>query len=370
METHNTVLEIRKKALQHNIQILRTIIAPSSKIMGMIKADGYGHSLVKMAKLLEQENIDCLGVAFADEGAILRTKKIKLPIVVMNIEKEGFENIIKHNLEPVFFNLSLLNDFIDLLKQKNIPSYPIHIEIETGLNRLGFEEKEWLSLIYFIKNKTHKKYFSIKSIFSHLSASDEEEHDNYTSQQSNLLDKFITLCNEYSIEKTYFVHIANSAGALRFQKLQKNIVRIGVSLLGIEITNPPVGLQRISTLKTTIAQIKQLKKGESIGYNRKSITEKETRIATIRIGYADGFSRQFSNGVGEVFLHGKHAPVVGNVCMDMTMVDISDIPEAKENDTVEIFGENITIETLAQKLHTIPYEIFTSIAHRIRKIIV
>lgn len=371
MKTHTTILEIRKESLKHNLQLIRKIVAPSSsKIMAMIKANGYGHGLIPMAQLLEEENIDFLAVAFSDSGVKLRKNNIKTPIIVMDTEREGFDNIIQYNLEPAFFGFSLLKDFLALLKQKNITHYPIHLEIETGMHRLGFEQHEWLELIHFINKEDHKKYFFIKSIFSHLAASDEVEHDNYTLQQTSEFETFIALCDKHEVEKTYFIHIANSGGALRFQKLQKNIVRIGVSLLGIELTNPPAGLQRISTLKTTIAQIKRVKKGETIGYSRKGIAQEDMTIATIRIGYADGFSRRFNSGVGKVFLHGKLAPVVGSVCMDITMIDITHIPQTKEEDIVEIFGDNIHVETLAQTLQTIPYEIFTSIAPRVRKVVV
>ena len=319
----------------------------------------------EIAKVLEFSKIDYLAVAYADEGVELRKAGIHLPIMVMNIDEAAFDTLIEYNLEPEIFSFNIYQSFNQHLLQQAIAQFPVHIKVNTGMNRLGFEINDANELFNSIhQNKT----MMVKSVFSHLVASESENDDAFTNHQATLFNQF---CKEAEqILKYDFVkHIANTSAVFRHPNLQYDMVRLGIGMYGIDSNHASsLKLESVASLKTTIAQIRKVKVGETIGYNRKGKVERDSLIATIRIGYADGFSRKLSNGIGKVWVKNKLAPVIGNVCMDMMMIDITDINEVQENDIVEIFGKHISIETIATQCQTIPYEIMTGINQRVKRV--
>ena len=359
---HGTVLELDLGAMVFNLNFFKSKLRPAVKLMVMVKAFAYGSGAVQVASLLQYHNVDYLGVAYADEGVELRKNGINLPIMVMNPSTESFDSIYNNGLEPEVYSYKILHSLVDFLNGREIK---IHLKIDTGMHRLGFVESEIVTLLLILKQNSNIK---IASIFSHLAGADENKHDSFTHKQITIF-KSVTniIINELQINP--ILHILNSSGIIRFQDFQFNMVRLGISLYGIdpttEISN---SLKTVATLKTVISQIKQVERGETVGYGRMGKAEgKPITLATIAIGYADGFSRGFSKGNGKVLINGKLAPVVGNVCMDMTMVDITEIP-AQENDEVIIFGKEHPIENLAKSINTIPYEILTNTSERVKRV--
>jgi alanine racemase len=362
---HNTVLEINLNAIAHNLKEFQQLLKPSTKVMAMVKAFAYGSGGTEIAGILQYHKVDYLGVAYADEGVELRRAGITLPIMVMNPEENSFQNIIEHQLEPEIYSFDLLNSFDKFLQQEGLEQYPVHFEIETGMNRLGFavEEMDKLSVYLLATNS-----FKIQSVFSHLAGSEEVAQDEFTMQQFNSFNSATTILqNKTGYE--FLRHIANSAAAIRHPQLQMDMVRLGIGLYGVDSSDSgKPDLQTVATLKSTVAQIKQLKAGDSVSYNRKGRLEKDSIIATIRIGYADGYPRRLGNGVGKVWIKEKLAPVVGVVCMDMIMIDITNIPGVQEGDEVIIFGQQLPVQQLAKWADTIPYEIMTGISQRVKRI--
>jgi Alr-MurF fusion protein len=366
-KAHETVLEINLNAVVHNLNLFRSRLKPETKLMVMVKAFAYGSGSFEIANTLQFHRADYLAVAYADEGVALRNAGITLPIMVMNPEEQSFDAMIAHHLEPEIYNFRLLNQFTDALRRlapEVIVRFPVHIEMETGMRRLGFEEKELNELIIRIKNN---RYIRIASIFSHLVASDESMHDSFTQTQVKLFEK---MSNQVQAHFTYPIlkHILNSAGILRFPEAQLDMVRLGIGLHGVAATaNEQRQLQMVATLKTTISQIKQVKAGETIGYSRRGVAKQDMTIATVGIGYADGFNRHLGNGVGKMLVLGQFAPIVGSVCMDMTMIDITGIP-AREGTEVIVFGSEYSILEIAKQLDTIPYEVLTGISARVKRV--
>ncbi len=361
---HETKMEVNLNALRHNLNVYRQMLQPGVKMMAMVKAFSYGSGSFEISNVLQHAGVDYLAVAYTDEGVDIRNAGISLPIMVMNCEPSGFENLVKHQLEPELYSFKILHAFISFLTQKNIQHYPAHIKIDTGMHRLGFDENDIDALGNILKeNKTIK----VCAVFSHLAGSDAADHDHFTQQQTAL---FLHAANkiETIIGYNFIRHISNSSAIYRHPHLQMNMVRLGIGLYGIDST-PEVQhrLQNVTTLKTTIAQIKNLKKGETIGYSRKGIATKDMRTATVRIGYADGYPRILSNGKGKMMINGNPAPVIGNICMDMTMLDITDM-EANEGDEVIVFGEEPTVSNVAKWADTISYEILTNISQRVKRI--
>ena len=366
-KSHETVLEVNLNALVHNLNYYRSLLKPGAKLMAMVKAFSYGSGSFEIANALQFHRADYLAVAYADEGVELRKAGISLPIMVMNPEESGMEAILQHNLEPEIYNIRTLQMLEKALKSYRTTSdsqIPIHLKIDTGMRRLGFENSDLTDLCDRIKMSPQ---INVQSVFSHLVGSDNPELDSFTTQQ-------IALFTEMSgkIEKAlgykFIRHILNSAGISRFPEAQFDMVRLGISLYGISSDQKEQKmLETVSSLKTSISQIKRIKPGESVGYNRAWKAAETTRIATIPIGYADGLSRQLSNGRGKMLVNGQLAPVAGNICMDMTMLDITGI-EAKEGDEVIVFGEELPISKLAEAMNTIPYEILTSISRRVKRI--
>lgn len=366
-KTHETVLEIDLNAIVHNLNYYRSLLLPNTKIMGMVKAFSYGSGSHEIASILQFQRVDYLAVAYADEGIELRKAGITLPIMVMNPEVQSYDSMIHYNLEPEIFNFRVFELFAEAVKRNTASlerPFPIHIKLDTGMHRLGFQKEELNELMIRIKNNPN---LSIRSVFSHLAASDALEFDSFTRNQVQLFkemsEQFVSFFN-YKILR----HILNSAGISRFPDAQFDMVRLGIGLYGIGVDiAEQKKLMNVSTLKSSISQINHIPVGESIGYNRAEIAQKELTIATIPIGYADGLSRKHGNRHGKMIINGKEAPIVGNVCMDMCMVDISNI-RCKEGDEVIVFGNEYPIAGFAQVMETIPYEILTSVSRRVKRI--
>ncbi len=363
-KTHETVLEINLNAISHNLNYYKSRLKPATKMMVMVKAFGYGNGGYEIAKLLSHHKVDYLGVAFADEGIALKNAGIDLPIMVLNPESTSFASIIQYHLEPEIYSLKGLNAFLKLAEQKKLQQFPIHIKIDTGMHRLGFEEKDMSELIARLKNNTS---VVVKSILSHLAASDDMTHIDFTLSQIKLFDHLSTeLMTELKIKPIR--HILNSSGISNFPQAQYDMVRLGIGLYGVANDEEEQKyLENVGTLKSIISQIRTIQEGESVGYSRRFMANKTTKIATIPIGYADGISRKLGNGVGYVTIKNKKAPLVGSVCMDMLMVDVTDI-DCKEGNEVIIFGKDPTVQFIAEQLGTIPYEIMTGISQRVKRI--
>lgn len=366
-KAHETVLEINLNAIVHNLNYFRSKIKTDTKIMAMVKAFSYGSGSFEIANILQFHRVDFLAVAYADEGIELRKAGITMPIMVMNPEEQSYDSMIQYNLEPEIYSFRVLSLFEETLKRAELDNtlpIPIHIKMDTGMHRLGFDEDEVNELIVRIKNNKH---LTIKSIFSHLAATDESEHDDFTWQQIKKLNEMsekIRSHFDYPIMK----HILNSAGITRFPDAQFDMVRLGIGLYGIGANaSEQAQLQNVSTLKTSISQIKNIPALETIGYSRKGLATRDIQIATVPIGYADGLSRKLSGGKGKMIVKGKHAPIIGNVCMDMCMIDITDI-NANENDEVIVFGEAYPITEVAKDVGTIPYEILTNVSRRVKRV--
>ncbi|NRS89719.1 alanine racemase [Flavobacterium sp. 7E] len=363
-KTHETVLEINLNAISYNLNFFKSKLKPDVKIMVMVKAFGYGNGGLEIANLLEHHKVDYLGVAFADEGISLKNGGIHLPIMVLNPENTSFAAIIQHQLEPEIYCLKGLHAFLKIAKQKNLKSFPIHIKLDTGMHRLGFEEEALGELIATLKgNETVK----VQSILSHLATSDDLVHREFTISQISIFEKLstkiVTALNINPIR-----HILNTSGISNYPDAQYNMVRLGIGLYGV--SNDPSEqkfLENVGTLKSVISQIRTIGAGESVGYGRRFMADKLTRVATIPIGYADGISRGWGNGVGFVNIKDKKAKILGSICMDMLMVDVTEI-DCTEGDSVIIFGEKPTVSYIAKKLNTIPYEILTSISQRVKRV--
>jgi alanine racemase len=362
LQSHGSVLEINLTAALNNLYTVKNHLPQNIKVMAMVKAFAYGSGTYEMAKLL-QNKVDYLAVAYTDEGVALRDKGITSPIMVLNMDEENIDKIKTYQLEPVIFSLSQLQQFA---KTHHNAPIKIHIEIDTGMHRLGFMKNDISSLILQLQKFP---LWQVASIFSHLSASDEPEHDDFTVEQ---FSEFKSISNqiENAIGYSCLKHVSNTAAILRFQQDGLNMVRLGIGLYGID----PTGLfknklEPVFSLKTTVSQIKTIAPNDSIGYSRQSIQNHERKIAILAIGYADGLNRKLSNGVGAFYINGQMAPILGNVCMDMCMVDITEI-NCQEGDEAELFGKNKSIENIAEQLNTIPYEILTSISQRVKRIYV
>ena len=363
-KTHETVLEINLNAISHNLNFYKSKLAPKTKMMVMVKAFGYGNGGFEIAKLLEHHKVDYLGVAFADEGISLKSAGITVPIMVLNPESTSFSALIQHQLEPEIYSIKGLKAFLKIAEQKKLKYFPIHIKLDTGMHRLGFEEENLTELIQTLKgNET----VQIKSILSHMATSDDLKHDVFSKSQIALFEKLSTQL-QTSLNIKPIRHILNTSGITNYPEAQYDMVRLGIGLYGISNDyEEQKELENVGTLKSIISQIRTIEKGESVGYGRRFIAEKETIIATIPIGYADGIRRSWGHGVGYVVINNKQAKIIGSICMDMLMVDVTNI-DCKEGQTVIVFGENPTVNFMAKQLNTIPYEILTSISQRVKRV--
>ena len=355
---HQSVLEINLSAISDNVKYFRSLLKPQTKLMAMVKASAYGSGGYDVASFLERENlVDYLTVAFADEGVELRKKGIKLPIMVITPEEESMDKIKEYNLEPVIHSKNVLERFIN-------EKINIHIKLDTGMHRMGLEEKDIETVIE--KLLLHRN-IRVISVFSHLYGADEKDFDVYTNQQ---IAKFETMSSKIinSFDYKIMRHICNSAGIYRFQNAHYDMVRLGIGMYGVGCDEKESSyLRSVHTLRTCITQIREIDKGEDVSYSRGFVSEKPTRIGVIPIGYADGLNRRLGRGKFKVYLNGNFVPIIGNICMDMCMIDITDT-NAKEGDTVIIFGEENPVENISNALQTIPYEVFTSISQRIKRV--
>lgn len=364
---HKTVLEINLSAIQNNLNAYRSLLPPKVKTMAMVKAYSYGSGSYEIANLLQYAGVDYLTVAYVDEGVALRKAGITAPIMVMSPESGAFDRMISWKLEPEIFNLESLEKFTEIATTLNVTQYPVHIKLDTGMHRLGFMQQEIPGLIEALKINTHVK---VVSIFSHLAGSDSADFDGFTQEQATAFSK---MSNELisALPQKPLLHLVNSTGITRHPQLYYDMVRLGIGMYGFDGSNKlQHQLQNIGTLKTTIAQIKELAEGETVGYSRNARLNRKSRIATVSIGYADGYFRDFGNGKAYMLVDGKKAPVVGSVCMDMCMLDITDIEHVKVGDEVIVFGNDLPVSQLATWAKTIPYEILTSISQRVNRIYV
>ncbi|TAG09475.1 MAG: bifunctional UDP-N-acetylmuramoyl-tripeptide:D-alanyl-D-alanine ligase/alanine racemase [Sphingobacteriia bacterium] len=365
LQVHQTVLEVNLTAMVENLKIYQSLLSPTTKLMAMVKAFSYGSGAGEVAKILQQQKVDYLAVAYADEGVALRKAGIHLPIMVMSVDEQSFDVLINYSLEPEIFSFEILKSFQQYIKKQGLEKYPIHIKLNTGMNRLGFDKVELPILAAALLNQQAVK---IKTVLSHLVASEDPAFDGFTAEQC---EQFTMACSmlEKALGYSLVKHIANTAAIQRNAALQLDMVRLGIGLYGVDTTpNKNLKLATVASLKSTIAQVRKLSAGETVGYSRAGKLERDSVIATVRIGYADGFNRCLGNGVGSMYLHGAYAPVVGKICMDMTMIDITDIPMAAAGDIVEIFGTHIDIATLAAAVGTIPYETMTGVSQRVKRV--
>ncbi|MEL6720581.1 MAG: bifunctional UDP-N-acetylmuramoyl-tripeptide:D-alanyl-D-alanine ligase/alanine racemase, partial [Bacteroidota bacterium] len=360
---HQTVLEVNITALLHNLNVFSSYLKPETKLMVMVKAAAYGSGSIEIARLLEFQNVDYLAVAYADEGVELRQAGIQLPIMVLNPEESTFDAHFRYQLEPEIYSISLLKNLIRYLPENQI--VPIHLKLETGMNRLGFEEEDLPQLCTILEAEPRLK---VQSIFSHLSASEASQEDGFTLRQ---IQKFNLLYGKIADHICYrpIKHILNTSGIIRFPEHQFDMVRLGVGLYGLDNGKDiQHQLKIVNTLKARISQIKLVRKEETVGYGRKGVLQKDSRIATISIGYADGLPRNVGNARFSLLIRNQYAPIIGNVCMDMCMVDVTHIPNAQEGDEVIVFGNAPHIDDLARIAGTIHLELFTRITQRVKRV--
>ncbi len=364
-KVHETVLEINLNALEHNLNYYKSLLSPGVKMITMVKAFSYGSGSFEIANLLQFNKVDCLAVAYADEGVSLREAGITLPILVLNPDVAALDTIIDNDLEPEIFSLRVLRDFTAALRRKGRQQYPIHIKLDTGMHRSGFMREELSGLLQELKSSEIVK---VSSVFSHLTSSEDPLDDDATSSQISLFKNMTRLIEEH-LGYRFLRHIANTSAISRWPEAQFDMVRLGIGLYGIDSAygqrNTP--LDTVAVLKSTISQIKHLRKGETVGYNRRGVMQRDGKIATVKIGYADGYSRKFGLGQASMLVNGFAVPTIGNICMDMCMIDITDI-EAKEGDEVIVFNDKITVNDLARIRETIPYEILTGISQRVKRV--
>ncbi|MFY0628375.1 MAG: bifunctional UDP-N-acetylmuramoyl-tripeptide:D-alanyl-D-alanine ligase/alanine racemase [Reichenbachiella sp.] len=360
-KAHGTILEINLENVIHNLNHFRSLIKPETKMMVMVKAFAYGGGNYEIANLLQYHKVDYLGVAYTDEAVDLRKNGIHLPIMIMNPSPDSFRLLKEFNLEPEIYSLDQFYDFIEYFEgQDSFPS--IHIKLETGMNRLGFKKNEIQRLIELLK--IHKG-ISVKSIFSHLAGSDDPRHKDFTLSQAKTFEEL----SEQIMNGLWYKpmrHLINTGGIVSYPEMQFDMVRLGIGLYGFDPAASESKVQVVGNLKSTISQVKTIKSGESIGYGRAGFAPKDMKIAVVPIGYADGYLRAFSNGIGKMLVKDKLVPTIGNVCMDMTMLDITGL-NVHSGDEVVIFGENPGIQELANWINTIPYEILTNVSQRVKR---
>jgi len=364
-KAQETILEIDLKALKHNFEYLRSKINKNTKFLAVVKAFAYGNDPNEIASYLQELDVDYFAVAYTNEGLALRDAGITKPILVLHPLPISFKDLIVHCLEPNIYNEKVLTEFIQVAEQHNQKQYPIHLKFNTGLNRLGFAKKD----IELIQKKISKtSSVKVKSIFSHLAASEDLNEQEFTSNQISTF-KNIVAQFETHFGHTVLTHLCNTSGILNYPEAHFDMVRSGIGLYGFGNSDEEnKNLMPIARLKSVISQIHHIEKGESVGYNRAFKSDSDQKTATIPIGHADGISRIYGNGKGYVTIQGEKAPLVGNVCMDMIMVNVTGI-DCAEGDEVIIFDGEHTADALAQNANTISYELITSISQRVKRIV-
>jgi len=360
---HQTILEVNLNAIVDNINHFRSFMEPEVKMVCMVKAAGYGIGSLEVSKTLQDHKVDYLAVAVADEGVELRKAGITANIMIMNPEMTSFKTLFDYSLEPEVFNFSLLEALIHEAEKEGITNFPIHVKLDTGMHRLGFNPVDDMPKLI---KRLHKQTAVVPcSVFSHFVGSDSDKFDEFTKKQFELFDKASKQLQD-SYSHKILRHICNSAGIERFPQYHLDMVRLGIGLYGINPMDNSI-IHNVATLKTTILQIRNVPAGDSIGYSRKSRVDRDSRVAAIPIGYADGLNRHLGNRNCYCMVNGQKALYLGNICMDVCMIDVTDI-DCKEGDTVEIFGENLPVTVLSDTLDTIPYEILTGISERVQRI--
>jgi alanine racemase len=366
-KAHETVMEVNLDALIHNLNYFRSGLNPGTRTMAMVKAFSYGSGSYEIANVLQFHRVDYLAVAYADEGVELRKAGIHLPVMVMSPEEHSLDTLLKYNLEPEIYNLHILR-LLEQAMMRNQTSIQqevrIHIKLDTGMHRLGFVKEELEPLIDRLKMNPDLR---VQSVFSHLAASEDPKEDDFTLGQIRQFTEMSSRISEV-LEYPVLRHILNSAGISRFPSAQFDMVRLGIGLYGVGSSAEEQSMLRnVSTLKSVITQIKWIPAGETIGYNRKGKTAKDTVIAVVPVGYADGLNRRLGNGRGKLYINGKPAPIIGNVCMDLTMVDVTGMM-VSEGSEVIIFGDHHPVAEIAKETGTIPYEVLTGISRRVKRI--
>lgn len=364
-KNHVSVLELDINALKHNVQYFKNKIKPTTKILAVVKAFAYGHDAVIIARTLKYLNIDYLAVAYADEGITLRENGIRTPILVLHPQIQNFNKLIEYQLEPNIYSEKTLLEFSKTVQSLKIKNYPIHLKFNTGLNRLGFTENHIEFILSTLKNAPLK----IQSIFSHLAASEDLNEKDFTLNQ---IEQFKAISSKITnaIDDSPILHLCNTSGIINYPEAQFDMVRLGIGMYGFgNDKDETAKLLNVGSLKSTISQIHTINEGESLGYNRAFFAEKETKTATIPIGHADGIDRRLGKGVGYVTIKNKKCPIIGNVCMDMIMVNVTNA-DCFEGDEVIIFNNQETVNDLAAKSDTISYELITGISQRIHRRII
>ena len=360
-----TLLEIDLNALDHNYRYITSKVEPGTKILAVVKAFGYGSDSVVIAKELADLGADYFAVAYANEGETLRTASIETPILVLHTLPTNFEVIVNRCLEPSIYSRKMLEEFIAFVEEKKQKNYPIHLKFNTGLNRLGFVEGD-VSFIAEVLSKTES--VKVKSAFSHLAASEDLKEKEFTLGQ---IENFRKISEELISKLGYkpLLHCANTSGIINYPQAHFDMVRTGIGLYGFgNDKEENKKLKPVGTLKTVISQIHKIEKGESVGYNRGFIAEKTTLSATLPIGHADGIPRSYGKGKGWVTINGEKAPILGNVCMDMIMVDVTTI-DCEEGDEAIVFGPSATADVLSAAINSISYELITAISQRVKRVV-
>ena len=362
LKVHETILEINLNALIDNLNHYRNKLKPDTKMVCMVKASAYGAGSFEVAKTLEDQRVDYLAVAVADEGADLRKAGINSSIIIMNPEITAFRTMFDYRLEPEVYSFHLLDELIRAAEREGVTNFPIHVKIDTGMHRLGFAPDEIPALV----ERLHRQTAVIpRSVFSHLVGSDAERFDSFTRRQIDVFKEAAQALQD-GFKHKILRHICNTAGIERYPDAQFDMVRLGIGLYGVDPFTNRI-LHNVTTLKTTILQIHDVPADETVGYSRKGILSRDSRIAAIPIGYADGLNRHLGNRHAYCLVNGRKAPYIGNICMDVCMIDVTDI-DCKEGDKVTIFGDDLPVTVLADVLNTIPYEILTNVSNRVKRI--
>ena len=363
---HITVMEVDLNALAHNFKFFKSLIKPGTKTIGMVKASGYGAGSYEIAKTLQDCGCDYLAVAVQDEGVELRKASITMPVIVLNPNGVNYKAMFQYRLEPELYSLEMARDLVKEGQRYGVQGFPVHIKIDSGMHRLGFTREQLPDLIALLKNQD---VVTPASVFTHLSVADEPDQDEYTKAQFDYYDECSEMLQQ-AFDHRIMRHVLNTSGIVRFPERQYDMVRIGIGLYGIRtlFDGSEDALKPVSALRSIIISIKDWPAGTTVGYGRHGVLERDSRIATVNIGYADGFDRHFGNGRVSMWVGGKLCPTVGNVCMDAVMIDVTDVPTCKVGDTVEIFGEHVPVEQLSEARGTIPYEILTSVSPRVKRV--
>lgn len=362
-KVHETILEVNLNAVVDNLNFYRSFLRPETKMVCMIKADGYGSGAVEIAKTLQDHRVDYLAVAVADEGVTLRNAGITSNIMIMNPEMTSFKTMFDYELEPEVYSFRLLEALIRAARKEGITGYPVHIKLDTGMHRLGFNPHEDMPRL--IDRLQHQRALTPRSVFSHFVGSDSDDFDNFSAMQFRVFDEASSKL-QAAFPHKILRHIDNSAGIEHFPERQLDMCRLGIGLYGVDSRDNRI-LHNVCTLKTTILQLRNVPKEETVGYSRRGVLTRDSVIAAIPIGYADGLNRRLGRGNGYCLVNGKPAPYVGNICMDVTMIDVTGI-DCREGDTVEIFGDHLPVTVLSDAIDTIPYEVLTGISNRVKRV--